>query len=166
MKNKLHVLVRLALLVALEVLLSRFFSISTWNVKIGFAFVPLALAGMLYGPAAGLVTGALADFIGAILFPIGPYFPGFTLTNALKGGLYGLCLGNGRGADWKAISLAVVGGAVVLSLGLNTLWIHILYGAPIPTLLATRLFQELIVVPVQIVVLRAVGAPRIQRVLA
>ena len=38
----------LALLTALEIVLSRFLSFSVWNVKIGFSFVPIAVAAMLY----------------------------------------------------------------------------------------------------------------------
>ena len=37
-------LTTMALLTALEIVLSRFLSISAWNTKIGFAFVPVALA--------------------------------------------------------------------------------------------------------------------------
>ncbi len=166
MKEKqLKILARLALLVALEVVLSRFLSIATPHVKIGFAFVPLALAGMMYGPWAGLAVGGLADFMGAMLFPIGPYFPGFTLTTALKGLLFGLFLRNGGGADVRKVGLAVCLGGIVLSLGLNTLWISILYDTRYWTLLPTRVVQELLVMPLQIVVLRLVGAPRVQRVL-
>ena len=37
----------------MEIVLSRFLSLSAWNVKIGFSFVPIALAAILYGPMAG-----------------------------------------------------------------------------------------------------------------
>ena len=73
-------LITLGLLTAVEVVLSRFCSISAWNIKIGFSFVPIAIGGILFGPLGGGLVGALGDFIGAVLFPIGPYFPGFTLT--------------------------------------------------------------------------------------
>ena len=43
-----------ALLTALEIVLSRFLSISAWNTKIGFAFVPVAIAALLLGLAAEL----------------------------------------------------------------------------------------------------------------
>lgn len=165
-KKRIQILVRLALLVAVEVILSRFLSISTPINKIGFAFVPLALAGTLYGPWAGLGVGAVADLLGATLFPSGPYFPGFTLTTALKGLVFGLCLHNSRAGNWRAITLAVCINAIVFSLGLNTLWIHMLYGSPYHILLISRIVQELVVIPVQIVVLRVVGAAKIQRALA
>ena len=81
-----------ALLTALEIVLSRFLSISAWNTKIGFAFVPVVIAALLLGPVWAGIAAALADFLGAVLFPVGPYFPGFTLTAFLMGAVYGLFL--------------------------------------------------------------------------
>ncbi len=169
MKNKwakVAVLIRLALLIALEVVLNRFLSISTPLVKIGFAFVPLAMAGILYGPKGGMVVGGVADFLGAVLFPIGPYHPGFTLVAILKGLVWGVALQDGGCEKLGRITVAGLISGVVLSLGLNTIWIHQLYGTPVLALLGTRAVQELLVVPLQIVVIRLMGAPAIRRVLA
>lgn len=44
-----RMIVTLGLLTAVEIVLSRFCSISGWNIKIGLAFVPLVLAAILYG---------------------------------------------------------------------------------------------------------------------
>ena len=144
-------LTTMALLTALEIVLSRFLSISAWNTKIGFAFVPVALAAMLLGPVYAGIVGALADFVGAILFPVGAYFPGFTLTAFLMGACYGLFL-------YKKQSFPRILGAVALhqlalSLLLNTLWISILYGSPFYPLLLSRLPQCAILGAVQLVVI-------------
>ena len=61
-------------MIALEVILSRFLSINAWNIKIGFAFVPVVITAILYGPLAAGIVGAAADFLGAVLFPIGGSF--------------------------------------------------------------------------------------------
>src|SRR5690606_32512622 len=82
----------MGLLVGTEVVLSRFASISLWNAKIGFGFVPLVIAAILMGPIKAGIVGALADFIGATLFPIGTYFIGFTITNFLTGVVLGMFL--------------------------------------------------------------------------
>ena len=50
----------IALLTALEIVLSRFLSISMWNTKIGFSFLPIAVAAILFGPLAAGTVGALA----------------------------------------------------------------------------------------------------------
>ena len=158
-------LVHLALLVALEVVLSRFLSINTPINKIGFAFVPLALSGMLYGPAAGLAVGTVSDLLGATLFPSGPFFPGFTLTTALKGLVYGLCLKKAQPGRWKPIVFSVTFNAVVFSLFLNTIWIHIISGSAISALLVSRVGQELFLIPVQILVLRALNGSALHHIL-
>ena len=64
----------MGVLIATEVVLSRFLSISLWNLKIGFAFVPVVIAAIRLGPIKSGIVAALADFVGATLFPIGPYF--------------------------------------------------------------------------------------------
>ena len=67
-----------AMMIAAEVVLNRFCSIKTAGWNIGFSFVPVVLTALVYGPGMAAVVGGLADFIGAILFPIGVYHPGFT----------------------------------------------------------------------------------------
>ena len=157
-------MVHLALLVALEVVLSRFLSINTPIHKIGFSFVPLALAGMIYGPKAGFAVGAVSDLLGATLFPNGPFFPGFTLTTALKGLIYGLCLNRKNAGRWSPVLFSVIFNATALSLLLNTLWIHIISGTSYPALLLSRVGQELFLIPVQILVLRALSSSSLRRV--
>ena len=82
----------LALLTAMQVVLSRFLSFNTLSLKIGFAFLPVAIGAAVLGPVGGAIVGGLGDFLGAVLFPIGPYFPGFTLTTALSGVAFGLAI--------------------------------------------------------------------------
>ena len=142
-------LTTLAMLIAIEVILSRFLSVNAWNIKIGFGFVPVVIAAVLYGPLAGGIVGALSDFIGALLFPIGTYFPGFTLSSFLTGVVFGLFLYKKQG--WLQ-GLAAVGiNQFILSLFLNTLWISMLYGSPYVPLLATRVFQSILLTVVQLI---------------
>ena len=149
----LRTIVTLSLLTALEIVLNRFLSINAWNIKIGFSFVPVVIGAMLYGPLGGAVVGALGDFIGALLFPIGPYFPGFTLTAFLMGAVFGLLLKKVRTVSRV---LAAVGiNQFIMSLFLNTLWISLLYGSPYVPLLATRLVQAVVLTVAQIVVILA-----------
>ena len=142
-------LTTLALLTAIEIILSRFLSINAWNIKIGFSFVPIVVAAILYGPIEAGVVAALGDFLGAILFPIGAYFPGFTLTAFLTGCVFGLFLHGKQG--WLNTVAAIGINQFVLSLFLNTLWISILYGSPYVPLLATRIVQCLLLAAVQFV---------------
>ena len=154
----------IGLLTALEIILSRFLSFNVWNMKIGFNFVPIVIGAMLFGPLAGGIIAALGDFLGAILFPIGAYFPGFTLTAFLTGMVFGLFLYK-KPTILKTVG-AVAVNQLVLSLLLNTLWISILYGSPYLPLLVTRLVQCAILIPVQIVVIIILNKgviPRLKR---
>ena len=85
-------IVYIGVLTAMEIVLNRFLSINAWNLKIGFSFVPVAIAGMLFGPIPAAIVAALGDFVGALVFPIGPYFPGFTFTAFLTGIVFGFFL--------------------------------------------------------------------------
>ena len=141
-------LVILGVLVAMEIVLSRFLSFSTWNTKIGFGFVPVAAAAILLGPVEAAVCGGLADFLGALLFPIGPYFPGFTLTAALTGLVFGLFFHKEQTP--VRVAAAVLINQFVLGLLINSYWISLLYGSEFKVLLTTRVYQSLILTAVQI----------------
>ena len=148
-------IVYLAVLVALEIVLNRFLSINTPVVKIGFAFVPIAVAGMLFGPIPAAIVAALADLLGAVLFPTGTIFLGITLTAFLKGICWGLFLYKKQSI--LNIVLAVLVDQIVLSYFLNSFWLSILMGAPYVSLLGTRILQTAILIPVELVVVFAIS---------
>lgn len=150
-KPDVRTVVYLGVLTALEIVLNRFLSISAWNIKIGFSFVPIAAAAILFGPLPAGIVAALGDLLGAVLFPIGPYFPGFTLTAFLTGLTFGFFLRKRRTV--LTILGAVAVNQLILSLLLNTYWISVLYGSPFVPLLSTRLIQCAILAPVQFVVI-------------
>ena len=156
-------LVIMAVLIAVEIVLSRFLSISAWNTKIGFAFVPVVVAAILLGPVQAGIVGAVADVLGAVLFPIGAFFPGFTLTAFLTGLVWGLFLHKEQ--TLPRVLGAVAVNQLILSLLLNTFWISVLYGSPFKPLLVTRLPQTGILTVVQIVVILVLAKviPRIKK---
>ncbi len=118
-----------AMMTALAVVLNRFCSIHTAGWTIGFAFVPVAMTAILYGPAAAAVVGGLADLVGALLFPFGPYFPGFTATAALMGAVYGWFLYREKVRFFPHMLLPALINNLILGLVVNTLWVSILYGS-------------------------------------
>ncbi len=150
-KNQKHLftLVYLAALTAIQIILSRFLSVSLWNVKFGFQFIPIVLAAISIGPWAGAIVGGVSDLIGALLFPIGPYFPGFTLSAVITGLIFGFVLQKRR--NFTAVLVAVLADSVITTLVLNTLWVSVLYGSPFLPLLATRSVQAAAMTVVQII---------------
>ena len=162
-KTKILMLAQLAVLVAMEVVLSRFLSINTPFLKIGFAFVPTAIAGMYFGALPAGAMAVAADLIGATLFPNGAFFPGFTLSAFLGGLTYGLLLHRSH-CLWRIAAAACVK-EILIGLLLNTYWLTILNGADFfASLVASgRIVQCLAMIPVQLAVLTVItkGAERI-----
>ena len=77
-----------ALLIAMQVILARFVAISiSETTRISFEAIPIFLAGLLFGPVAGVLVGFISDFIGAIM----SY--GFNPVFCIPPILYGLCGG-------------------------------------------------------------------------
>lgn len=142
-------LILCALFIAMQVVLSRFLSINLQYLKIGFSFIPLMFASYLFGPAGGVLVATVSDLIGAIAFPSGPFFPGFTVTAALSGLIYGLAFH--KNCSTGKIVAGVIANEVICSILLNTLWLSIMYTSDFKTLIATRVWQSAAMTVVQIV---------------
>ncbi|MGL4911026.1 MAG: folate family ECF transporter S component [Romboutsia sp.] len=138
----------LGLLIALQIIFSRFISINTPIVKIGFGFLPLAVMGIMYGPLTAGICAVVADIIGLMLFPTGAYFPGFTLTEFLTGYAYGYFLYN-KPVTLNRILASSVVVCILLNLLLNTYWLTIILGKGYLALLPTRAIKSLAMIPVQ-----------------
>lgn len=68
------------------------YSIDLQFVKINFAFLAIAVIGMLFGPAVGLFAGFACDIVGFMVHPSGGFLPAYVLVGGLQGLIYGLCL--------------------------------------------------------------------------
>ena len=142
-------LVLCALFIAMQVVLSRFLSINLQHLKIGFSFIPIMFAAYLFGPAGGVVVATISDLIGAIAFPSGAFFPGFTVTAALSGLIYGFAF-HKNCTTWKII-VGVVFNEFFCSGILNTLWLSIMYSSDFKALISVRVWQVIALSVVQIV---------------
>ena len=148
-KMNTKMLVTAAILIAMQIILSRFLSINAWNLKIGFAFVAIFAAAYFYGPAFSVTVAVISDVLGALLFPSGSFFPGFTVTALLAGLLYG-CLLYKKQTPGRIIMTVLVD-QLILGLVVNTYWLSILYGTTFGAVVITRIFQCMIMIPVQYV---------------
>ncbi|MBO5543088.1 MAG: folate family ECF transporter S component [Oscillospiraceae bacterium] len=145
-------LATLSILVAMEVIIARFGTIRpTESIKISLDFIPIVVAAILYGPVPAVIMSILADVLGAFLFPVGPFFPGFTLTAAVTGLIYGLLLNKKQ--TMPHVVLPVVLQQGVCSMLINTFWLHVLYSLPYLPTMAARLVQCAVVTALQIVVI-------------
>ena len=155
MDNKFDVkkLIQISLLIAIEVILTRFCSINMQIVRIGFGFLPIAIIGMMYGPLSAGIAYAIGDILGMLLFPTGgSFFPGFTLTAFLTGVIYGLVLYR-KPKTWPRIILAACIVCLGMNLCLDTAWLHILMGQGYLALLPQRIFKAVVMIPIQTVLI-------------
>lgn len=154
--------VLVAILIASEIVLARFLAIRTPIISIGFSFVPLMLAGMMLGWKYATFVAIVADLIGAILFPSGAFFIGYTLTAALTGFFAGILLyrPDGIKVDRNFVILLliyVLVSTAVLHGGLNTLWIIITTGGASNVVVPVRIAKQLIMAPIEFLTVLALA---------
>ena len=154
--NHVKKVVYLGLFIALEVILTRFLSIQTPIIRIGFTFLPVAISAMMFGPLSAGIAAALADVIGMMLFPSGgAYFPGFTLTAFLSGAIFGVLLYN-KPKSIVRIGIAVVIICVLVNLGLDTLWLKMITGKGYLALMPARIIKCAAMIPIEITIIMLV----------
>lgn len=78
--KNLRMLLFAALIVALRVALKSVSIPVTADLRIGVGFFVNAFGSMVYGPVVAIAGAAVTDTLGALLFPSGPYFPLFLIT--------------------------------------------------------------------------------------
>ena len=146
-------------LVALQVVLGNLVQVALLTKQMNFGFLPIAAAGYLLGPLGGLLVAVLGDVLGTLLFGTGAYFPGFTVTAAAVGLLYGWLMCP-RFQGWLTAAirkrplevmvrafLAALAVAVVY-IFLNSYWLTFLVGKGYWALLIGRLPFNLAEIPV------------------
>lgn len=155
--SKLKKVILSGILLALLIVLNRFVSIKTPLLVISFSFVPIMMAAIWLGPKYATLIAALGDFIGAILFPFGTYFPGFTLSVGLKGLIYGMLLYKKPGEERSNKSfiirliisnLLVLG---IIEIFVVSLWLNIMYGKAYFVVISTRILTQVIMFPIQVI---------------
>ena len=153
----------IAFLIALDVILTRFLSIQTQFIRIGFGFLPVAIAGIAYGPFRGGVCGGVGDILGMMIYPSGAYFPGFTLTAVLTGVVFGLVL-YGKPLYTLKVLLASAVVCIFLNLFLDTLWLDIMYGSGYIALLPARIVKCLLNIPIYTLFIQLVWTKGLSRI--
>lgn len=154
--KKPQALVVTAMLIAMNIALSGMRVNLTPQMRISFGFLTNAITGMLYGPVVAATGGAIGDLLAYLIRPDGPYFPGFTITALLGGLIYGFFLYRRPISLPRAIA-AKASVTFFLNVLLNTFWMVVLYGKSFTALFPVRLTQNLMLLPIEIALLYAVG---------
>jgi ECF transporter S component (folate family) len=154
--------VYMSILVALNIVLSRVASIrmnigAVEGIRIGFGGFPTILAGIMMGPVAGGIVGAIGDIIGFSINPMGgAYMPHFTLTAALTGIIPSLLLMLFKCDNYSLwqLLIAIGIGQLITSIILVPYFLQLIFKIPFFVMLPARIFSQFINVPIYSVLIQ------------
>lgn len=138
-----------AMLLAVAVVLGFYTLQVTDFIKIGFAFIADEMTGMLFGPVVGGLMGGAADLVKFLVRPTGPFFPGFTISGAASGVIYGMVLyKNPPTLGRVALANGIV--MIVVNICMNTYWLTLLYGDAFFAILPARIIKQAVMYPIYV----------------
>ena len=138
---------------ALAIVLSYVASIQIGDyIRIGFSGLPNEFVDFIFGPTVGSVFAAMLDILKYLLKPTGGFIPGLTLNAFLAGLVYGSFLYHKPIRFWRILVMKLVVGLGINVL-LGTYWLSQYYGWSFFLRLPDRLVSNLIMWPVDTVVL-------------
>lgn len=150
-------LILAAMFLSILLVLSRFLSIKTSFLVISFSFIPMMLCGVYLGPKYSLAVAALGDLIGALIFPFGAYFPGFTITAGLMGFIYGIFLYKNPNKEIKdkTFIFKLILSSLIVQIGIKVIiesaFLNIMYGKAYVAVILTRITTQAIMLPIQVI---------------
>lgn len=166
-KDRTRSIVACGLLTAISIVLTRLFSFQipiggVGAIRLGFGPLPVIMAGVMFGPAAGGAVGMLADVVGYAVNPMGgAYIPQLTMVAAVTGIVPGLLVRlprRGEPSTFKRILTSVTAGQFVSSLILTPYVLLKVLNVPIWVNVPLRVVAQCILIPTYSVVIYAVQA--------
>ena len=140
-----------AILIALQVVIAQFLTIHTEILKISLSFIPMVIAGRMFGfIGAGLIAG-IGDVLQAFLFPVGAWFPPITITTVLIGMVFGLFFKNGT--NFVRVLIAVLITELVFSMFITPIWLTMLQGIDYWFIVFSRLPQIAVMIAVKLLLI-------------
>ncbi len=127
-----------AMLVAFSVVLGMLSFMPTPAIRISFAYFPVAVIGLLYGPVVSVCGAAAVDLINFALKPMGGFNPGITLCALITGFIYGVILYQKKIGAIRVI-IAFLANAILSNLLLKSYFLAILIGTSWSAQIITRM---------------------------
>lgn len=149
--RKLKNMVYIAMLCALNVVLS-YFSIPLGpELKIGLSFLTMTVIGYLYGPAVGGICGLILDQVKFLVNPSGDYLLIWSIIEISAGFLYGLILYKKKPSVSRCF-VAKLLVSLLCNILLTPLLLTVLYGggmAGFITRISARLLKNVLLLPIE-----------------
>lgn len=147
----------MGILMAMQLILTRFLVIQTPFVRVSFLFIPTTVMAMVFGPLLTGVGSMLSDFVGISLFPVGGgYFPGFSVSAFLTGAIYGWFF-HKKEFTWQRVVLANLLVMIFIDMVLNTYWLYLIIGPAVIAQIPIRIGKSLILFPIQVLLMYTLG---------
>lgn len=146
-----------AMLIALNLVLDKVALQVTPQLRIGVGFLTMAMTGFLVGPVMAMSAGLATDVLSFLATPRGdPYFPGYTISAIVGGFIYGAVLYRQKPTLARCfLAKGLIN--LVVNITLNTFWHSMLYGKAIAVMLPVRITKNLMLWPLESLLLYAVA---------
>lgn len=145
----------IGMLGALSIIVNNF-SIAIGDfLKIGFSSECNVLVDCLFGPAAGTIFGAGMDILKFLIRPTGPFFWGWTFSAALAGLIIGFGLYRKKITFLRVFIVRLIN-SIAINVILGTYWLDVMYGKGFIALIPSRLFKNVVMVPIETFIFMAI----------
>ena len=147
-----------SMLIAMQIILSRYLGIQSAFFQTSFAFAAVATASAILGAGWGMACAFIADFLGVVLAGTGSYFPLFAINELLYALLFAIFLSKKRRCTHSVV-LCVIIQCVFVAIPLTPLWLFIYFKYVVGTpqafslIFAQKITVSLIELPIKMAVL-------------
>ena len=144
-------MVYIAMLCALNVVLSYFSVPLAPELRLGFSFLTMSVIGYLYGPAVGGICGLILDQVKFLVNPTGDYLLIWSIIEISAGFLYGLVLYKKKPSFARCL-VAKFLVSLLCNIILTPLLLTVLYGgglAAFITRISARILKNIILLPIE-----------------
>ncbi len=146
-----------ALICALSVVVGALYVVVGDNLRVYFTFFVSAVGCAVYGPVLGMVVAVVTDTLNFLLFPSGPYFPGYMFSEMVAALIYGLFLYRRKITVLRLFCAKLLVNYLV-NVGLGSLWSQILYGKGYLYYLVKSLVKNSLLLPLEVMLMAALFA--------
>lgn len=118
------------------------------NLYLSIGFLPNAVGSMIYGPVLAVLSAIVSDTLGALLFPIGAYFPPFALVEISGSLLFALFLYRAPVAIWR-VALSKLSVNLVCNVLLTPIFLGMMQGSAVVITSLPRIIKNVALFPVE-----------------
>ena len=141
-----------AMLIAVNAVLGQFTLPLSESVRIGFGFVTVPVASMLYGPLVGCAMGMLQDVLSLMIKPTGGLIIALTLNAGMMGIVYAAFFYKMK-LSFVKVLLAQSVVVCVINIILNSIALAPVVGNGMVGILPARLIKNIVMLPIQVMIM-------------